>query len=189
MRNSECEVRNPKKKNDANANGSLLRISHSAFRIRGVTLLEMLVVLTLVGLLAAVVAPSVGAGLETVRLRSSAERLAASLKLARDRAVRSRHYVEVTLNPSSRRVAIQDREGDFERSWDLAETIAVKEEATARREAPPPPEHIFAFMFSPDGATPAVALRLENNRGRAVDVEMDPLTAFPKVVDPAREER
>lgn len=135
----------------------------------GVTLLEMLIVMTLVGLMAAVVGPSVGAGLDTLRLESSAERVAASLKLARDRAVRTRHYMEVTVDPESRRVALSDLEGEYARSWDLPETITVKAERPQ------------AFLFPPDGAPPAVRLELENSRGRKALVEMDPFTAFPTV--------
>ncbi len=138
----------------------------------GVTLLEMLVVVTLVGLLASVVAPSVTAGLETVRLRASAERLAASLRLARERAVRTRHYLEVTVDPQSRRVELRDLEGDYVRDWELPEGITVKAEKPQ------------AFLFAPDGTPPAVRLALENRRGRTAEVEMDPFIAFPRVAQP-----
>src|SRR6266404_5521520 len=68
----------------------------------GVTLIEMLVVMTLIAMLAAVAAPSVGSGIETVRLRTTAERLAATLRTARGRAIRTRHYMQVSVDPQTR---------------------------------------------------------------------------------------
>ncbi len=134
---------------------------------RGITLIEMLVVTTLIGLLAAVVSPSVASGLDTLRLRSAGDQLAATFKLAHDRAVRTRHYFEVSVDPESRRVELKDLEGAFARNWELPETIQVKAE---RR---------LAFPFGPDGGMPVIRVPLENARKRALAVEMDPFTAFP----------
>ena len=133
----------------------------------GVTLIEMLVVTTLIGLLAAVVTPSVASGLDTLRLRNAGERLAATFKLAHDRAVRTRHYLQVSLDPETRQVELKDLEGDFARNWELPETIQMK---AGRR---------VAFQFAPDGGTPVIKVALENAKRRTLEVGMDPFTAFP----------
>src|SRR5580658_8962870 len=95
-------------------------------RARGITLIEMLVVMTLVGLLAAVVAPSVASGAETVRLRSTGERLAATLRLARTRALRTQHYMQVSVDPQSRAVELRDLDGGSVSSWEIPNTIQVR---------------------------------------------------------------
>jgi len=140
-------------------------------RNAGITLLEMLVVMTLIGLLASVATPSVTAGMETVKLRNSAERLAATLRLARERAVRTRHYFQVTVDPQTRRVELRDLEGDFARDWQLPETISVKVDRP------------LLFQFAPDGSVPSLHVELENSRRRVVSVDMDAFTALPTVTE------
>jgi len=140
-------------------------------RNAGITLMEMLVVMTLIGLLASVATPSVTAGMETVKLRSSAERVAATLRLARERAVRTRHYFQVTVDPQTRRVELRDLEGDFVRDWTLPETISVKAERS------------LLFLFGPDGSVPSLHVDLENSKRRTASVEMDAFTALPAVTE------
>ncbi len=134
----------------------------------------MLVVMTLAGLLAAVVAPSVGAGLETVRLRAAGERLAATLRMARTRALRTRHYMQVTVDPQSRAVELRDLEGGSVSSWEIPNTIQVRSE---RR---------LAFLVYPDGGTQVMRVSLRNQRGREVEVVSDPFTLFPSVREVSR---
>jgi type II secretion system protein H len=138
-------------------------------RQSGITLIEMLVVMTIVGLLAAVAAPSVGSGVETVRLRSAGERLAATMRTARDRAVRTRHYMEVSIDPKSRAVEMRDLEAGSLQSWELPQNIQLK---SAKR---------VAGVMYPDGGVQAMNVSLTNLRGRQVQVTMDPFTLFPIV--------
>ncbi len=134
---------------------------------RGVTLIEVLVVATLIGLVAAVAAPSVGSGVETVKLRSSAERLAATFRLARERAVRSRHYWQVSVDAKTGRVELRDLEGQYARDWELS-AIADQQ---------------ISLQFPPDGSVPAGKVVLRNSRGRTATVETDPFTAFAAVTE------
>jgi type II secretion system protein H len=138
-------------------------------RQSGITLIEMLVVMTIIGLLAAVAAPSVGSGVETVRLRSTAERLASTLRTGRDRAVRTRHYQEVSIDPQTRMVELRDLETGSVSSWELPSTIQTK---SGKR---------MAFQMYPDGGVQAMKVNLQNLRGRQVEVSMDPFTLFPVV--------
>ena len=138
-------------------------------RNAGITLIEMLVVMTLIGLLASVATPSVTAGMETVKLRNSAERLAATLRLARERAVRTRHYFQVTVDPQAHRVELRDLEGDFARDWQMPETISVKV------------DHVLLFQFGPDGSVPSLHVDLENSKKRVASVDMDAFTALPAI--------
>ncbi len=131
--------------------------------------MEMLVVMSLIGLLASVATPSVTAGMETVKLRSSAERLAATLRMARERAVRTRHYFQVTVDPQTRRVELRDLEGDFARDWEMPETISVKLDQP------------LLSQFAPDGSVPALHVELENSRKRLISVDLDAFTALPTI--------
>ena len=142
---------------------------------RGITLIEMLVVMTLVGLLTAVVAPSVGSGVETVRLRATGEKLAATLRTARTRALRTQHYMQVSVDPQLRIVELRDLEGGSVSSWEIPSTIQVRSEQR------------LAFLVYPDGGTQMMRLELRNQRGREVEVVSDPFTMFPTVREMPRE--
>lgn len=138
-------------------------------RNAGITLMEMLMVMTLIGLLASVATPAVTAGMETVKLRNSAERLAATLRMARERAVRTRHYFQVTVDPQTRRVELRDLEGDFAREWEMPETISMNVDRP------------LLFQFAPDGSVPSLHVELENSRKRTANIDMDAFTALPTV--------
>ncbi len=143
---------------------------------RGITLLEMVVVLTIIAVLGAIVFPSVTAGLDTLRLKSAADRLANTFRYARVRALRQQTVCQVTVDPERRRVELEDLGGatasgepSYRRSWQLPPEIVVE------------PSRMRTFIFPPNGGMPRVGLRLINARGRAVTVEFDVLTALPRV--------
>ena len=135
----------------------------------GITLMELLVVMTLIAVLTAVAAPSVGSGVETVRLRSASERLAATFRTAHERAMRTHHYQEVSVDPQSRAVELRDLESGSVASWDIPAAVVVKAEQRV------------AFLVYPDGGTAAMRVTLENARGRQTEIVMDPFTLVPAV--------
>ncbi len=73
------------------------RAKHSAFR-PGYTLVEMLIVVTIVGLMASVVLPTMNSASGAVSLEAMARTLAADLRIARHSAVQYNSNYAVTLN-------------------------------------------------------------------------------------------
>jgi prepilin-type N-terminal cleavage/methylation domain-containing protein len=74
---------------------------------RGVTLVEMMVVMTIIALMAGISFPAVSAGIDSVRLRSATDSLASFLNAAVNRAERRQQAVEVVISPkdnASRRI-------------------------------------------------------------------------------------
>ena len=66
-------------------------------RQRGVTLLEMLIVVTIVALLAALTYPGVTSGLESIRLRTAGDSVSSFLSAAMDRVERTQQPVEIVV--------------------------------------------------------------------------------------------
>jgi len=135
----------------------------------GITLVELLIVMVLIAVLTAVAAPSVGSGVETVRLRSSAERIAATFRTAHERAIRTHHYMEVSIDPKSNDVELRDLESGTLSAWEIPNTVTVK---AGQR---------LAFLLYPDGGAQAMQVTLENVRGRQTEITMDPFTLLPAV--------
>ncbi len=160
---------------------------------RGITLLELLVVAALASILLAVVFPSVRSGLSTLELRSSARRLAAAAKYARDQAIYRQSFFQLEIDTESGTISVMNIDmdettetnatgqsgGASRRSFELPATVRVGEILPDEEDVP---ARIRRFLFSPDGGSDPFQVVLENPR-RKVQVSTDPLTGFPKVAD------
>ena len=152
---------------------------------RGVTLLELLVVIALASVLLAVVFPSVGAGLRTLELRSAAQRLAASARYAREQAIHRQRFYELEIDAAAGTISVGDLERSgpnqparARRSFELPATVRVERISP---EEPGRPSR-RRFLFSPDGGSPAFEIVLSNDRRQAV-VTSNPLTGFPRITE------
>jgi len=140
----------------------------------GVTLMEMLVVLTIIAIAGAIVYPSVGSGLDNVRLRTTAERLGSTFRFARDTALHHEVVCQVTVDPEQQRVSLEEIDARHPaasrlRSWEMPPGVRVDLQRAG------------IYIFGPDGGGPEIKLALRNSRGRTALVEVDPLTGLPQV--------
>jgi general secretion pathway protein H len=137
----------------------------------------MLVVIALISVLLALVFPSVGAGMRTLELRSSAQKLAAAMKFARDQAVHRQRYFQLEIDREAGMVSVTDTQNGEKRSFDFPASVRVRQ---ILPEDPGAASPARGFLFSPDGDAPPFQIILEN-QARQIAVTMDPLTGFPKV--------
>lgn len=149
---------------------------------RGVTLLEMLIVLMVVGLLVGLAYPGVGAGLDSLRLRSAADGAAALLVQAVTRAERRQEPVELIVDRAAGRILARDFRGGFLREQRLDPGLSIREIL------PPLPaageETARSVLLVPGEPSPAFGLVLGNARGQRRLVRLDPLTATAVVETP-----
>jgi prepilin-type N-terminal cleavage/methylation domain-containing protein len=136
---------------------------------RGVTLVEMLVVVAIIGIVAGIAFPSVSAGLNSIRLHSAADSVAAFLSGAADRAERRGEVMEIVVDPAERRLALYSTQPGFERVLDLPPGIAIASDA--RRD----------WVLMPGGAFPRVAVDLVNEKGAKKRIVVDPITGVPRI--------
>lgn len=125
---------------------------------KGFTLLELLVVLGLATLLLAVVPPLITSALPGVELKSSARRIAAGLRLAREEAVRSGRDVAFTLDLERRSFEV---EGGY-RPVALPKALKLKLVAA---ESEMLAEGVGAVRFYPDGSSTGgrIVVSLDNS--------------------------
>jgi general secretion pathway protein H len=131
----------------------------------GFTLLELLVVLALAALLLAVAPPLITAALPGAELKSSARRVAAGLRLAREEAIRSGGDVAFTLDVENRFFEIDGgfRRASLPRGLVLEITAAESEMRDGQ---------VGSVRFYPDGSSTGgrVVLAL-GDRGWQVGVQ------------------
>ncbi len=133
--------------------------------------MEMLVVMAIIGLLAAVAMPSVGAGIESVRLATAAESISAFLNSAVNYAERHQQAVDLVISAKENRLSAYSSDGGFTRDLALPDGIALESVQPETAE----------IILLPGGTVPGIGLQIANRRGSRRLVRLDPMTGFPRV--------
>ncbi len=74
---------------------------------RGLTLVEMILVCTFIGLVAGIALPRIGAALDAVRLEQAAHEIAGALTLARAAAIRRAAFAELVIDEDGGTVRVE----------------------------------------------------------------------------------
>lgn len=143
----------------------------SACPTKGVTLVEMVVVVAIIALIAGLSFPAASAGVENVRIVSAADSVATFLNAAENRAERRQQPVEVVVYPGEGRLVLYSNEAGFTRELKLPESVAI--------EAVLPAEG--RILFIPGATVPGVTIQLGNRRNAHRRIRLDPMTGFPRV--------
>jgi len=150
---------------------------------RGVTLVEMLVVVAIIATMAGLVYPAVASGLETLRLNQAAGQVVSLFNEGLIRAERRQQVVEVSIAMKERTLALHSTEQGFERKVELPEGVRI---ASIRPEPviPDPENRPRQFILYPGGAPPSIAVELVNMRRSRRIVRLDPITGSPRIERP-----
>jgi type II secretion system protein H len=146
----------------------------------GFTLLELLVVLLLIGLLTALVFPSMGRGLAALKLKTTSRQIAATLRLARSKAITEQQIYWVGFDVEKNQVELSSDDRRYQKSFELPDGITIAKVVTTGMEEPRNRQSA-SYFFAPNGMAQAFQVLIENNRGRGMKVLQDPLTRSPRL--------
>jgi general secretion pathway protein H len=152
----------------------MTRLDSALPRQRGVTLLELLIVLTIMAFVAAIVLPTVG-GVSTAELKSAAREVAAGLRFARGQAIARRGEAFMVIDVDARTFTLPPDA----RVHRLPEKLDVKL-FTAQRDLVG--EKIGAIRFFPDGGSNGGRITLAAGE-RKYDVDVDWLTGRVAILE------
>jgi len=133
----------------------------------GVTLVELLVVLTILGVMTSIAYPSVAAGLDSLRLRAAASEVANWMTAAGNFAERRQVVVELRLRAQEARMVAPG----LDRRYSLPAGLMLETEA---------PERVL--FFDPAGYPPAVTITIRSRAGHARRVRLDPISGLAEVL-------
>lgn len=157
-------------------------IRHEPARRRGVTLIEMLIVVSLLALLAGITYPSVASGLDSLRLSSAAESIASFLNAGLNHAERRRVPVMVDVAKSENALYLRSTEPDWVRKLEMPDGVLVHDVQPVPP-APPGEEHnLVRFLLYPGGTPPRIAVTVVNRRGAKRIVRVDPVTGVTEIL-------
>lgn len=144
----------------------------------GITLVEMVVVVAIIGLLVGITFPSFSAGLDSLRLASASDSLVSFLNQALNRAERRQQVVEVAISKADNTLRLRSTEPGFERTLELPEGISIR---AVLPELPQLEEATRRFLLYPGGTVPRLGIEIANRRGERRVVRVDPITGVPQV--------
>lgn len=147
-------------------------------RERGVTLVEMMIVVTIVGVAAAVSFPSVNSGLDSLRLTSASDSIVSFLNGALNRAERRQEAVEVTISKSSNTLAIRTSDPNFIRQMGMPDGVTIAKIHPEIQEEENVPR---VYLVQPGGTIPRFGIEIVNRRGQHRIVRVDPITGVARV--------
>ncbi|HEY2383233.1 MAG TPA: prepilin-type N-terminal cleavage/methylation domain-containing protein [Terriglobia bacterium] len=131
---------------------------------RGITLIEMLVVMVLIAMIGSIVGPAVVRRFDTITLQTTATELASQLRRAQAVARADQSPVEMTYS---------DHVFQF---WKSSKPVASY---TLPAAVTPVNHNLPAFVFLPSGQIlGAEALELQNERGRRIAIKTDLLSGI-----------
>ena len=136
-------------------------------RARGFTLVELILVLFIIALVAGLVLPAVGRGVETLQLRAEVGTFSAFLRYAREQAITRHEAQEVTIERDAHLLILRAVGSDSPRATrKLSPRISISADGSSGT----------SITFSPRGVSTGGVFWLTAPDGRAYRVSVDPLT-------------
>ena len=140
-------------------------------RRAGVTLLEMLVVVAIIGAIVGISMPALTAGLAGVRLSSASGSVASFLTGSMNRVERREQAAAIVVDPVKNTIAVFTAASGDKPADSLAmPTGVVIEGQEARR-----------FLLYPGGTFPRMEIVLRSEKGARRAVSIDPITVVPSI--------
>jgi len=146
---------------------------------RGITLVELVVVMVILGLLAGITFPSVASGLDSLRLSTAGNSLVGFFNAALNRAERRQQAVEITISKADNTLSLRSVEPGFSKTLELPDGVVIRavlpewpqgEEQAVR--------HILVY---PGGALPCCGVEIATRKGERRIVRVDPITGVPRI--------
>ena len=138
----------------------------------------MVVVVTIVGLVTAVMAPSMMAGLDGVRMATASDNVASFLNSAVNRVERRQQVLELVVSIKENKLVMVTNEPGFTRELKMPEGIVI--EAVLPRNDSENGE-FRRLILMPGGPVPGIGVQLVNRHNNRRIVRLDPMTGFPRI--------
>jgi prepilin-type N-terminal cleavage/methylation domain-containing protein len=144
----------------------------------GVTLIELLIVMAIIGLLVGISFPALTSGIDSLRLNAATNGVVSFLNQGLNRADRRQQVVAITISPADNTLSMRSTEAGFARRMVLPEGVSI---VRVLPEALGEPGASRSFLIYPGGTVPRFGVQLINKRNVERIVRVDPITGVPRV--------
>lgn len=132
--------------------------------------------MALITLIGAIVTPTIGSGLSTLRLRTSGREIAAALRMVRSKAIKEQQIYYVGFNGEKEEVEWGSADSSFQKTFSLPDGISFREVDGQQLEGEP-----VYYYFLPNGRGERFSVKIGSDRGRELVVSQDVLTGTPRI--------
>ncbi|HVW08606.1 MAG TPA: prepilin-type N-terminal cleavage/methylation domain-containing protein [Bryobacteraceae bacterium] len=138
---------------------------------RGVTLLEMMIVVAIIAIIAAISFPALTSGMAGIRLQSSSSELASFLTSSMNNVERHEEAAAIVVTPKENRLDVFTAASGEKpvRSWQAPSGVTFEGDDPHR------------WLLFPGGAFPRISIVLRNEKGARRSIAVDPVTAVPAI--------
>ena len=148
----------------------------------GLTLIEMLIVVAIIGVMVGIAFPSITSGIDSLRIRSASDEIVSTFNSAMNRADRRQVAVEIIVDRVGNRLLFASADPGYRREVTMPEGVTIERvlplipglDETLPRQ----------FLIHPGGTVPRLGLELKNRRNVRLIVSVDPITGGAQVVTP-----
>lgn len=152
----------------------------------GFTLLEVVIVVTLIAFALTISYPALSRGGATLQLRASARDVLNALRLAREKAITEQRVTRVVVNRETGSLAFTDEFGAAEKSYLLKKGIRFERLVFGDQTLDEGP---LVVRFLPNGSGESAKIALQSDSGSTIWVVTDPATGGAKIQTQAEERR
>jgi len=149
---------------------------------RGVTLIELMVVVALISLIVGISFPTITSGIDSLRLNAATNGVVSFLNSGLDRAERRQQMVEITVSKSANAIEMRSSVKEFERKLALPDGVSITHILPEPEDGDPNAPR--TFILYPGGTVPGFGIELINRRKVERIVRVDPITGIPHVERP-----
>ncbi len=137
----------------------------------GVTLIELLIVVTIIGIVVGVSFPSLTSGLSGLRLTTASGSVASFLTASMNRVDRHEEAAAIVVSPKENIVAVYTASSGEkpERTLEMPQGVRIEGDELQR------------YLFMPGGTVPRMTVILRNDKGARRSIQIDPITAVPDI--------
>ena len=152
---------------------------------RGFALLELLVVVLIIGLISALVVPSMGRFMTGVKLKTGSRDVLNILRIARETAIREQAPQKIRIDFLHGSILLTDAYGGLKRQYDLGKDVEV--EAIRVEGAEAEKQEVVDILFYPEGSATGAEIVLKNpGTDNRVVLRMDAVTGTVQIL-PAKD--
>jgi prepilin-type N-terminal cleavage/methylation domain-containing protein len=141
----------------------------------GVTLIEMLVVVAIIGVVLGISFPAMSAGLTSIRLASASGSVASFLTAAMNNVERREQPAAIVIDPHENTLAEYTAASGNNPTEKLVMPAGITIEGDKQGDEP------RRFVIYPGGAFPRIIVALKSDTGGHKQIAIDPTTAVPHI--------
>jgi prepilin-type N-terminal cleavage/methylation domain-containing protein len=144
----------------------------------GITLIEMMVVVTIIALMVGISFPAITSGIDSLRLNAATNGVVSFFNAGLNRAERRQQVVAITISKVENEITMRSAEPGFVRKLEIPQGVTIT------RIFPDLPDTLDgprSFLLYPGGTVPRFGVQLMNRRNVERIVRVDPITGVPRV--------